>query len=366
MKKTLIIVVILLAGALAGLAGCSSFGGNVEGDRLLRVQASPHYVDGAFVNDVPQRPSDTAVYIDYLTETFFGVQERQPLLPIPVQSFPEASLRARTPPGLQAIWLGHASVYVEIDGVRLLVDPVFSDYASPFDGVGPKRFHETPITLSSLPKIAGVLISHDHYDHLDMRTIQYLAGEGTRFFVPLGVGAHLDAWDVPANQIVELEWGQSAEMNGLRIISTPSRHYSGREVFDYKKTFWSSWSVIGPEHRMYYSGDTGFSDHFAKTGAQYGPFDLSIIKVGAYGPGASWIDIHMTPEDAVKAHLALRASRMLPVHWATFNLAFHDWDEPIKRTVIAAEAADVDLLTPHIGELTSAAAPNQTRHWWKK
>ncbi len=357
-------LVLVVAGATLFLLSWSPFGGNVSGDRLKRAQASAHYKDGRFVNVVPQSPASLGLYWDYLVEQFTGDQVRIPPSAIPVVAVPPRSLTGRPAPGLRAIWLGHASVYLELDGLRLLLDPVFSDYASPFDGFGPKRFHPNPIALEDLPKIHAVLISHDHYDHLDMATIQHLSAAGSRFFVPLGVGAHLDEWQVPKYQITELDWWDRAKIAGVEIVSTPTRHYSGREVFDQNKTSWSSWSILGSKQRVYYSGDTGFSDHFKTTGDRLGPFDLSIIKIGAYGPGASWYDIHMFPEPAIQAHLDLRARQMLPVHWATFNMAFHDWDEPIKRALKAAEENNVDLLTPRPGEVVTAGAPNRTTSWW--
>ena len=248
----------------------------------------------------------------------------------------------------------------------MLVDPMLSERASPVDFIGPKRLHPSPIVMAALPKIDAVVISHDHYDHLDMPTIRYLSAKGSQFFVPLGVGAHLQEWQVPTAQITELDWWESKEILGLKIISTPSRHYSGRTLFDTKATFWSSWSIIGPSHRIYYSGDTGFSDHFQTIGDKLGPFDLSIIKVGAYGPGASWLDIHMIPEHAIDAHIAVRARRLLPVHWATFNLAFHDLDEPIKRALAAAQKHNVDLVTPRIGEVVVAGQPFESQSWWEQ
>jgi L-ascorbate metabolism protein UlaG (beta-lactamase superfamily) len=217
-------------------------------------------------------------------------------------------------PGLRAVWLGHASVYMDLDGLRLLVDPMFLDYASLISGLDPKLFHPPPIDLVDLPKIDAVVISHDHYDDLDKATIQYLSAKGTRFFVPLGVGSHLAEWGIPNSQITELDWWKNAEVDGLKIIFTPSRHYSGGSLRDQKNKLWSSWAIIGSEHRIFYSGDTGLSDHFEIIGKRSDPFYLSIIKIGAYGPGADWFDIHMTPEDSVRAHLAVRAHRMLPVH----------------------------------------------------
>jgi L-ascorbate metabolism protein UlaG (beta-lactamase superfamily) len=246
----------------------------------------------------------------------------------------------------------------------VLVDPIFSDYASPFE-MGPKRFFKPPIALADLPPIDAVLISHDHYDHLDMPSIQQLAAKGTAFFVPLGIGAHLRRWGVPEAQVHDMEWWQEHELKGVRLVSTPARHYSGRALADRNATLWTSWSVIGPTHRFFSSGDSGYSDHFKTIGDKFGPFDLSFIKIGAYGPGAPWLDIHMSAEDAVRAHGDVRAKRLFPVHWGTFNLAFHDWDEPIKRTLVAARTSHADVLTPRPGEMVDADQPFESKAWWE-
>jgi L-ascorbate metabolism protein UlaG (beta-lactamase superfamily) len=251
-----------------------------------------------------------------------------------------------------------------MDGLRLLLDPVFAERVSPLP-IGPRRFHPPPLALADLPPFDAVLITHDHYDHLDMRTIQHLARRGAAFFVPLGIGAHLQAWGVPDAQVHEMEWWQERSVRGVRIVSTPSRHYSGRGLTDQRATLWTSWSVIGPAHRFYVSGDTGYSEHFAAIAERYGPVDLSVVKIGAYGPGAPWLDIHMSAEDAVKAHRDLRARRMFPVHWGTFNLAFHAWDEPIRRAVAAARANGVDVLTPRIGEMVDADRAFAFNPWWE-
>lgn len=330
-KWVIITLTFITISSILFLRNWPSFGGTVSGERLQRAQASPHYHDGKFVNTLPHPPLEQGDVWGYFTEQFFGDQTRVPPSAIPLSTILPESIQTQPPLGLRAIWLGHSSVYMELDGLRLLVDPVFSDYASPFDGIGPKRFHPLPIAITDLPKIDVVIISHDHYDHLDMQTVRYLSSKGSRVFVPLGVGSHLDAWEVPKPQITELDWWESTKIKSLTIVCTPAQHYSSRGIFDYKETLWSSWSVIGPKHRVFYSGDTGFTNHFQQIGNRLGPFDLGIIKIGQYGPGASWIYSHMDPEQAIEAHLAVRARRMLPVSWGTFNIAFHDWDEPINE-----------------------------------
>ena len=361
---TVFALIVAVAALAAYLLSLPQFGAPLEGERLARARANPHYRDGKFVNPLPPA-SYQAADVWNLVRGQFGDEIRIPPAAIPVQAVAREALQALpATPRLRAFWIGHASVYVEIDGARMLVDPMFSTYASPFE-MGPRRFHPPPLALDDLPPIDAVLITHDHYDHLDMRTIQQLARRGAAFFVPLGIGAHLQVWGVPAAQVHDLEWWQERSVRGVRIVSTPSRHYSGRGLTDQRATLWTSWSVIGPAHRYYVSGDTGYSDHFRAIAERYGPFDLSFIKIGAYGPGAPWLDIHMSAEDAVRAHRDLRARRMFPVHWGTFNLAFHAWDEPIRRAVAAARANGVDLLTPRIGEMVDADRAFAFNPWWE-
>ena len=355
----------LLAAATAFVLSLLPFGGKLTGERLARARAYAHYRDGAFVNALPPAPYRLGDVWPLVKGQFLGDEVRVPPSAIPVLPVAAAALKdAPAADRLRAFWIGHASVYIEIDGLRMLVDPIFSDYASPF-AIGPKRFHAPPIALADLPPIDAVLITHDHYDHLDMHTVQQLARRGAAFYVPLGIGAHLEAWGVPATQIHDQVWWQEESLRGVRIVSTPSRHYSGRGLTDQNATLWTSWSVIGARHRLHVTGDTGSSDHFRTIGERLGPFDMSFIKIGAYGPGAPWTDIHMTPEDAVRAHRALRARRMFPVHWGTFNLAFHAWDEPIRRALSAARADQVELVTPRVGEIVDADLPFASSAWWE-
>ena len=363
------IVAVVLAAVLAA-AGWAvlqqpQFGARMSGARLERAKANPQYRDGRFVNVQPEAPTSLASLGEYLVRQFSGDEVREPPAPLPVMAVDKAALAAPPPPaGLRAFWIGHASTYVELDGLRLLLDPVFAERVSPLP-VGPRRFHPPPIALADLPPIDAVLISHDHYDHLDMDTVRHLAARGTRFFVPLGIGAHLERWGVPPGQIDELEWWQQRTLGSVQIVCTPTRHYSGRSLGDRSATLWSSWSVLGPQHRFFYSGDTGYSTHFQEIGTRFGPFDIAFIKIGAYGPGASWVDIHMPPEQAVQAHRDVRAKRLFPVHWSTFNLAYHAWDEPIRRTAAEARRTGVALVTPRLGEWVDADREFRSTPWWE-
>jgi L-ascorbate metabolism protein UlaG (beta-lactamase superfamily) len=335
-----------------------SLGGRPKGARLKRVLRSPQYVDGRFRNK-EDAPLTTASNREMLRRQFFGKEQREPLHPIPVMR-PSLSQA----PGLRATWLGWATVLVELDGHRVLTDPVWSDRCSPSTLIGPKRFHAPPIALDDLPPVDLVVISHDHYDHLDMPVIRALATRGTHFAVPLGIGAHLERWDVPPAQIVELDWNESADVNGLRVTATPCRHYSGRNPRYNNQTLWASWVVKGPEHRFFFSGDSGYSPLFKTIGQQHGPFDLTLIKIGAYDQ--TWETIHMNPEDAVRAHVDLGGKVMLPVHWATFNLGFHAWREPPDRALAAARKAGVTLVVPRPGQtLDLAAAARPVEEWWR-
>ena len=348
-------VVLLLLRSTEWLA---SLGARPEGARLERIRRSPQFVNGQFRNKQPS-PLTTTSNRRMLRRWLFGKEQREPLHPIPV-----VHERPAHPSPLRATWLGWSTVLVEIDGRRVLTDPIWSERCSPSTLVGPKRLHAPPIALDDLPHIDAVVISHDHYDHLDMPSVRFLAARGTHFAVPLGIGAHLERWGVRASQIAELDWNESVDIAGLRITATPSRHYSGRNPRYKNPTLWASWVVKGPAHRFYFTGDTGYFDGFTKIGREHGPFDLTLIKIGAYDP--SWATIHLNPEEAVQAYIDLgRRGVMLPVHWATFNLGFHAWREPADRTVAAARKAGVALVVPRPGEAIDVAAPPPIVQWWQ-
>ena len=364
MRKLKNLVLVLLALAVLLAAGTwlvfrlPVFGGVAQGARLERMRQSAQFHGGRFENTPP--------YVSNLSmtqelEAYMGDEVREPTFEVPVRRM-DASLLARPPePGMRAWWLGHASVLLEIDGVRILTDPMLSQRASPFQFAGPARLHPVPLALDQWKNVDAVVISHDHFDHLDMDTVRQLAAGGTHFYVGLGIGAHLERWGVPPAQVHEMDWWDQAMVKGVAIHCTPARHYSGRKSMD-NSTLWSSWMLMGPTHSAYFSGDTGYAGHFKAIRERLGAPELALIKVGAYGD--TWLDIHMAPEAAVQARRDLGDGPMLPVHWATFNLAYHAWAEPILRTVAAARAQGVQLLTPRVGEKYEAGTPFSNSAWY--
>lgn len=354
----LFLVVSLVAAAVLVLQ-LPVFGAAIEGERLQRMQHSPQYVDGRFENTPPYHAQ--LALLQNLRD-YFGGQQREPGVVIPVVPLAPGSLQLPPLAGMRAIWFGHSTVLVEIDGVRIMTDPVLSQRASPFQFIGPERMHPPPVALARLDNIDAVVISHDHYDHLDRDTILQLARGGTHFFVGLGIGADLQRWSVPLSQIHEMDWWEHVRFKGIDIHATPARHYSGRKSMD-NATLWLSWMMRGSGGSVYYSGDTGYGPHFKEIARRLGAPDLTLMKIGAYGH--SWLDIHMNPESAVQAQQDMGAKIMLPVHWATFNLAYHAWDEPILRAVAAARAQSVELVTPRVGEIVDIEVPFVSRDWYR-
>jgi L-ascorbate metabolism protein UlaG (beta-lactamase superfamily) len=269
-----------------------------------------------------------------------------------------------TPPasGLRVTWLGHSTLLLELDGARVLIDPVWGERASPFTFAGPRRFFAPPLPIEQLPWVDAIVLSHDHYDHLDLPTVKALASRGERWIVPLGVGAHLRAWGIAPARITELDWWDSTAAGALTITATPARHFSGRSLDDRDRTLWAGWALRGPRHRVFYSGDTALHEEFDDIGERLGPFDLTLIESGAYNP--MWADVHLGPEQAVLAHRLVRGDVMLPVHWGMFDLALHGWTEPMERVVVAAERAGVRVASPRPGGMVEPARVTGVERWW--
>jgi L-ascorbate metabolism protein UlaG (beta-lactamase superfamily) len=353
-------VVLLLPLALWPEKLVRSFGGTIRGERLDRLRRSPHWRDGKFLNPVPSHTMKPDALGETLRRQFFGDEKRVPDQPIPIVPLTKAEL-TKPEEGLRATWMGHSTVLVDIDGMRVLTDPIWSERCSPFQWAGPKRFFPAPAALSDVEGVDAVVISHDHYDHLDMATVIALARAGAHIVVPLGIGAHLERWNIPQSQFTELDWGEQKRIGALTFTSIRGRHFSGRGLRHGDATQWASWSIAGSAHRVFYSGDTGWFDGMIDQGVRYGPFDLTLIKIGAYGE--TWPDIHVNPEQAVQLHKAMRGNVLLPVHWATFNLAYHDWWEPGDRIVAASQG--ITLTTPRPGEMVDLAKELPASRWWR-
>ena len=286
-----------------------------------------------------------------------------PVDPLPVRPLAAAQLAALDPQANHLVRLGHSTVLLKLQGKYWLIDPMFSMRASPVQWFGPKRFTVPPIALEQLPPIEGVIQSHDHYDHLDQSTIAYLATRTQRFFVPLGVGQRLVGFGVPRDRITELDWWQDAEQGGVRLTATRTQHFSGRTLTDRDQTLWSGWVIQSANQRLFYSGDSGYSEGFRLIGERFGGFDLAMIENGAYDD--NWPSVHLTPEQGVQAFQDLRAKVLMPVHNSGFDLAFHTWHAPLDRIAQAAQEKQVDLATPELGEVVTVGLPRGNKLWWR-
>jgi L-ascorbate metabolism protein UlaG (beta-lactamase superfamily) len=343
----------------------SVFGAAASGLRLERMRASPQFADGGFRNSAPVAPGlKPGTAVSTLREYVAGGQRRTPPGPLPATSpLPVWARPVET--GLRATWLGHSTVLLELDGVRVLTDPVWGARASPYAFAGPKRFQPVPVPLEALPPLDAVIVSHDHYDHLDHPTIVALARLGVPFYTSLGVGAHLEAWGVPPSLIVELDWWEHATLPNadLAITATPAQHFSGRGLRSRNATLWSGFVIAGPRRSVFFSGDTGLTPEYAEIRRRLGPFDLVMLEVGAWHP--SWGDIHLGPRNALRATELLGGGRLLPVHWGTFNLGMHDWDEPAETLLAHAGEHRVQLVLPRLGAPVEPARVEVVEPWWR-
>ncbi|MBA0038519.1 MBL fold metallo-hydrolase [Pantoea sp. BIGb0393] len=258
--------------------------------------------------------------------------------------------------------LGHSSLLFKMQEKYWLIDPVFTERASPFKRFGPKRFQPTPIQLEALPPIEGIILSHDHYDHLDYHTIMQLKDRVRYFLTPLGVGDLITSWGVAPEKITQLDWWESKNIAGIQFVATPSQHFSGRGIFDGNKRLWCSWSIISEEFRLFFGSDSGYFDGFKQIGHKFGPFDMAFLENGAYD--RRWADIHMLPQDTIKAFLDLNAKWLFPIHNATFDLAFHPWNDPLNQIVALAQQQQVKLSMPKIGQGVQFLQPQVAEKWW--
>jgi L-ascorbate metabolism protein UlaG (beta-lactamase superfamily) len=340
------------AALVAPLAGAARGVRRSMGARPAAEYDSPQFHDGVFHNRVPASVVEPGSTGSMAAEWARRGDVGRPRGVVPVVT-PDLPRRASE---LAATWLGHATVLLEVSGHWVLTDPVWSDRVSPSATVGPRRSHPVPMELADLPPLSAVLISHDHYDHLDTATIDTLVElQDAPFVVPLGISAHLRRWGVPENRIVELDWGQSHRVGDLTLTCTEARHFSGRG-FVRNTTLWSSWVAAAGERRVVFGGDTGYTPGFADIGERYGPFDLTVLPIGAYD--RRWRDVHLDPAEAVQCHLDVQAVAdgdvaggvLLPIHWATFDLAFHRWAAPADWVREEAAERGVAVALPRPGE----------------
>jgi L-ascorbate metabolism protein UlaG (beta-lactamase superfamily) len=324
--------------------------------------ASPQIEEGRFRNPLPRPPMGFGKTVRLFWDFMFNKPDGTvPPAPTPVMPLTRADLEAA--PDRSLYRLGHSTLLIKLRGKFWITDPVFAERASPVQWAGPKRFHAPPIALEDLPPLRGVVLSHDHYDHLDRETVKKLAERTEVFLTPLGVGDRLIAWGVPAAKVQQFDWWQGTTMDGLRFTATPAQHFSGRGLLDTDRTLWASWVIVDADLRLFFSGDSGYFDGFAEIGRRFGPFDVTMVETGAYD--RRWAFVHMLPEETVQAHRDLRGRWLMPVHNGTFDLAMHAWDDPFERVSKLAAEKGIALSTPRMGERVDLQAPQETGAWWR-
>lgn len=359
------IVVILVLGYLAFVQFYPSFGGDVSQERKARYQASPQFKDGRFVNvkDVPKEASFGEMLRIARKFFFEKVENGKPDEALPIQKLDSAALANNTNE-TRLFWFGHSAFLLQMQGKNILIDPMFGKVPAPHPWLGGNRFSaELPIAIEELPKIDAVLISHDHYDHLDYDSIKKLKSKLGAYFVPLGVSVHLEAWGINSNQITELDWWQETAFKDIQLACTPAQHFSGRKFSNGQSTLWASWVIKSDSTAIFFSGDSGYGPHFKEIGEKYGPFDFAMMECGQYN--TMWPDIHMFPEETAQAGVDVKARAMMPIHWGAFKLALHSWTDPIERVSQKAKVLNIPLVTPEIGEPVAIdLLPKPDSVWW--
>lgn len=365
----------LVLGALAfGIwcfLGSLPFGALPDAGEQQRLARSPHYADGAFHNELPTPVlTDDSGMLSSLLQ-FLLRQKDSPVPPGPVPAV-RTPLHALDRAQDTLVWLGHSSFFLQLEGRRILIDPVLSDHASPLPFIARAFPGSTPYTADDLPDIDVLLISHDHWDHLDYATLTALRPRIGRVICGLGVGAHLRRWGFSAAQIHEGDWGDALPLGTLTVRITPARHYSGRSLTR-NTSLWAGFVLETPHRRLFYSGDSGYGPHFAELGRRFGPFDCVLLDCGQYDP--RWPLIHMTPEETARAAHDLRARTLLPAHAGRFSIAYHSWDDPYRRISAASRDSSWRLLMPRIGEALAlddvtqprpaAASDTAPAPWWQ-
>ena len=368
MKRFLLITTLVVAIALIAmfLSTCSAMGTLPTDEERKAFERSPQYnaAQKAFDNRRPNLYEKMYARISYFDAFYkmFTAEKTTPPSPLP-EVKPDLEEFIQPTDSLKVVWFGHSSFLLNVQGTIVLVDPVLSPYASPVFFFS-RRFQPTIVEPEDLPHIDYVVISHDHYDHLDMPSIEHFVDTDTKFLAPLGVGAHLRGWGVKAANITELDWWETVDDDDLHFVATPAQHFSGRDGVNPNATLWASWVIHTDEHRIFFSGDSGYDIHYKEIGKRYGPFDIAFLETGQYNK--QWIEVHMLPNEGAQAFHDLRAQRYFPVHWGMFPLALHPWDEPIQEIYKHHKSGNVNLIAPIIGESLVIGGEYRVDPWWER
>jgi len=363
----LLIILLIPVSGLLFINLNSELGGNPTKEQTIKYIQSDNYKDGKFFNQIPTSlDMNFKKFISVLGDFLKGDPTRQPDFELPVEKIDSLEITNKTTDYTRLTWFGHSAFLLEMDGKNILIDPMLGESPSPIPVLGSKRYsRELPITINKMPAIDIVVISHDHYDHLDYGSIKKLIDKVGSFYTPLGVGVHLEKWGISKEKIHELDWWDEIKHENLTFILTPSRHFSGRGLFDRNTTLWGSWVIKGIDDNIYFSGDGGYGPHFKEIGEKYGPFDFAMIECGQYDE--RWNQIHMMPEESARAAVDVKAKLMMPIHWGAFTLALHSWTDPVERVIAKARELDMPVATPKIGEVILLDTLNKSYSmWWEK
>ncbi|MEC0089054.1 MBL fold metallo-hydrolase [Paenibacillus macquariensis] len=358
------IVVVIIGFVYLLMTFYPPFGGKTPREKLTKQIHRSNYFNGRFFNTLPTSVSNgMGVTISMLVKFIKGNPQGRPSVPLPVELVDPHFVKENQQD--YVIWFGHSALLVVINGIKLLIDPMLGNSPSPFPFLGGKRYGKLPMEIEDMPTIDAIILSHDHYDHLDYGSMLKLKEKVKHFFVPLGVGAHLERWGISQARITEMDWWEEAGFEGLTLACTPARHFSGRKFVDKEATLWCSWVICGEQTKLFFSGDSGYSPHFKEIGQKYGPFDMTLMECGQYDE--RWAGVHMFPEQTIQAQVDVQGKLMIPIHWCGFTLAFHDWTDPVERALKAAKEHDVHISTPRIGEIVWMGSSNYpVSTWWRE
>jgi len=362
----LLFIVLFVFGIIAFVNLAPQFGAGLSSEQKIAYEKLAHFSKGKFLN---KEAVDMKFSWEKMGKMMKAMSNADPnSKPMEKLKIQDASKGFLSPEDTttRITWLGHSTVLIEIEGRKLLIDPVFGQRTSPISFIGGKRFYEDmPVSIDNLPHIDAIFISHDHYDHLDYKAIQSLTKITDRFYVPLGIGNHIQSWGVPKEKIITADWWDEFNWDELKFVFIPSRHFSGRGLNNRFSTLWGGWIFAGSKKKIFYSGDGGYGSHFKKIGEQYGPFDIGLMECGQYNE--NWSDVHMMPEETVQAAIDVKTDLILPVHWGAFTLAPHSWIDPIERITAKAKEMNIRVASPEIGQsliLESLDYPHNA--WWRQ